>query len=91
MYSWDDAKRQSNLEKHGLDLADAGLVYEHPNKLTLESPRGGEARTLDVALVEIHGTMLALVYVKRGETVRAISLRRASRQERRLYEQALAE
>ena len=86
MITFDEQKRQSNLEKHGLDLADAGLVYDAPNKITLVSPRHGEARKQDIALVEVIGVVLALVYVERGEEVRAISLRRASRLERKIYE-----
>jgi uncharacterized DUF497 family protein len=31
---WDEGKRQSNLRKHGLDFADAHLVYDSPAKVT---------------------------------------------------------
>lgn len=86
MITFDEQKRQANLEKHGLDLADAGLVYAAPNKVTLVSPRHGEDRKQDIALVELLGVVLALVYVERGDEVRAISLRRASRLERKVYE-----
>jgi len=85
MITYDEAKRQTNLIKHGLDLADAWMVYNAPNKLTLESPRKGEARKLDIALVKVMGVVLALVYVERDEEVHAISFRRTSRIERRLY------
>jgi hypothetical protein len=85
MITWDEAKRLANLDKHGLDLADAGLVYDAPNKVTLESPRKGELRRMDVALVEVMGVVLALAYVARDQEIRAISLRRASKTERRLY------
>lgn len=89
MITFDQAKRKANLDKHGLDLADAGLVYDAPNKITLESPRKSEPRRMDIALVEVmHGVVLALVYVVRGKEVRAISLRRASKIERKLYEAA---
>jgi uncharacterized DUF497 family protein len=84
--TFDPDKDAINLEKHGLSLADALLVFDAPNKLTLQSTRQGEARLVDIALVEVAGVVLALVYVMRvpGE-VRAISLRRASKQERTLY------
>jgi uncharacterized DUF497 family protein len=81
----DETKRRSNLAKHGLDLADAGLVYDAPNKITLCSPRQDEDRLLDMAMVEVVGIVLVLVYVERGHDVRAISLRRASKQERKRY------
>lgn len=83
--TYDEAKRQANLAKHGLDLADAALVYDAPDKVTLESPRDGEDRRMDMALVDVVGVVLALVYVERGSEVRAISLRRASKAERKLY------
>lgn len=64
----------------------APLVFNAANKLTLESPRGDESRLMDVALVEVAGVVLVLVYVLRHHNeVRAISLRRASKQERKLY------
>lgn len=85
MIVFDDAKRQANLAKHGLDLADAGLVYDAPNKITFCSPRQDEDRLLDIAMVEVMGIVLVLVYVERAQDVRAISLRRASKQERKHY------
>jgi uncharacterized DUF497 family protein len=42
---------------------------------------------LDLALVVVRGRVLALVYTERGDDVRVISFRHASREERRQYEQ----
>jgi uncharacterized DUF497 family protein len=85
-FTFDPNKDAANIAKHGLSLADAPLVFNAPDKLTLESPRGDECRLMDVALVAVAGVVLVLVYVLREpDEVRAISLRRASRQERMLY------
>ena len=85
-FTFDPAKDAVNLAKHGLSLADAPLVFNAPDKVTLESPRGDEARLMDLALVEVAGVVVVLVYVLRHPNeVRAISLRRASKQERKLY------
>ena len=85
-FSFDPAKDAANLVKHGLSLADASLVFEAPDKLTLSSSRTEEARLMDLALVEVASVVLVLVYVLRGPgEVRPISLRRASKQERKLY------
>jgi uncharacterized DUF497 family protein len=85
-FTFDPGKNAANMARHGLSLADAPLVFPAPGKLTLEWPRIGERRLMDVALVAVAGVVLVLVCVLRepGE-VRAISLRRASRQERTLY------
>jgi uncharacterized DUF497 family protein len=84
--TYDPNKDATNIIKHGLSLADALLVFEAPDKLTLKSTKGDEARLMDVAMVAVAGVLLALVYVMREpDEVRAISLRRASKQERTLY------
>jgi hypothetical protein len=84
--TYDPDKDDVNIVKHGLSLADALLVFDTPNKLTLESTRQGETRLIDIAMVEVAGVVLVLVYVMRQpDEVRAISLRRASKQERTLY------
>jgi uncharacterized DUF497 family protein len=86
--TWDEGKRRSNLTKHKLDFADAALVYDHPDKLTRKSLRNEEKRNVDIAVVEVIGACLTLVYVERGEDVHVISFRNASRKERRLYTEA---
>ena len=72
------------MKKHRLSLADAPLAFEAPNKLTLSSSRADEARWMDLALVQVSGVVLVYVLRSPGE-VRAISLRRASKQERKLF------
>jgi uncharacterized protein len=85
VYEWDEAKREANLQKHGLDFKVAHLVYESPGKVTYKLKLSPEARFLDVALVELYGVVLALVYTRRDVDVRFISFRYASRKERRVY------
>jgi uncharacterized protein (DUF4415 family) len=46
MIVWDEAKRKTNLEKHGLDFADADMVYENPRKITFQSPRKWRERCM---------------------------------------------
>ena len=85
-FTFDPNKDAANITKHGLSLADAPVVLDAPDKLTLASPRGDEARLLDLAMVAVAGVVLALVYVLREpDEVRAVSLRRASKTERKLY------
>lgn len=86
MCEWDEAKRKANLEKHGLDFADAYLVYENPDKLTFRLPYSREERFQDLAIVQTALGMLSLVYTLRGEVIRVISFRPASRKERAIYE-----
>ena len=83
-YEWDENKRQANMKKHGLDFMDANRVYEAVGKLTLPL-RSDEERWMDIADVGRDSIVLILAYMYRGEAVRCISFRKASRKERRLY------
>jgi hypothetical protein len=87
VYVWDENKRKSNLKKHGLDFRDANLVYENPDKCTYDASRDDEYRLMDVALAVVKGRLLTLVYAERDDQVRVISLRNASRTERKQYEE----
>lgn len=87
-FTFDPRKDAANIIKHGLSLSDAPLVFNAHNKLTIESTRSNEDRLMDLAMVEVAGVLLVLVYVLREpNAVRAISLRRASKHERTLYAQ----
>jgi uncharacterized protein len=82
----DEDKRQSNLRKHGLDFVDVDLVFEASIKVAVDAARPGDDRYADLA--EVNGRVLMLVYSLRQQTVRCISLRVASRRERKLYDEA---
>lgn len=85
VYEWDENKRRKNLQKHGYDLADGQLVYESSNKITVESHRPNERRWLDIAEIGDEVVTLTFAYTLRGDIVRCISLRKASRKERSVY------
>lgn len=87
MFVWDEAKRKSNLKKHGLDFKDAYLVYDNPGKCTYDASRDDEDRLMDIALAVLKGRLLTLVYTDCGDEVRVISFRHASREERKQYEE----
>jgi uncharacterized DUF497 family protein len=86
-YQWDPEKAASNLGKHGVDFADAVGVFEDEWALTIKVEHvEGEQRfaTLGTDFLE---RVLVVVYTYRGGTIRLISARRATRRERRAYEQ----
>lgn len=88
LYEWDEAKREANLLKHGLDFVMAPVIHEAEVKLTLESPRGNELRWVDIAEVLEENLVLSLVYTRRLNAIRVVSLRKANRKERSLYVKA---
>jgi uncharacterized DUF497 family protein len=87
-YEWDPAKAASNLKKHKVDFADAALALEDPNALTVTDPdASGEERFVCLA-ADPEGRLLVTVYAHRANKVRIISSRKASRSERRRYEES---
>jgi len=83
--TWDEAKRQQNLAKHGLDFADAGWVLQSRYRLDIAVIRNGEERTQSISYVMERLTVLSLVHLERDETVRVVSFRYASQTESEVY------
>ena len=86
-YEWDPDKAVANLRKHGVDFADAALALEDPLAMTMPDPDAvGEERSVTIG-ADPSGQVLITVHTRRGRRIRIISSRRASRAERRDYEE----
>ena len=84
---WDEAKREDNLAKHGLDFAIALELFADYFMERLDARHDyGEDRW--VALGMIHSVPVVLVYTERDSKLRPISLRKATLMERSIYEKA---
>jgi uncharacterized protein len=82
---WDSRKAAANLQKHGIDFADAATVLEDERAVTVLDERiPDEARYLTVGMDAL-GRILVVAYTWRAETLRLISARRATPRERRQY------
>lgn len=85
-YQWDPEKAALNLEKHGVDFADAVGVFEDEWALTIkEEYVEGEQRFVTMG-TDFLGRVLVVVYTYRGDDIRLISARAATKRERRPYE-----
>jgi uncharacterized protein len=88
-YRWDPAKAKANVKKHGLEFADAVGVFDDPEAITLEDPDAeGEQRVLSLGL-DVLGRIIVVAYTYRGDEVRLISARKATRREVRVYEKRI--
>ena len=86
---WDERKNQANIQKHGLDFADAGEIFSMPMLVTLDDREDyGEDRWIGIGLLRTF--VVVVVYVEREhDTLRIISLRKALSYERAEYERIL--
>lgn len=83
-YTWQESKRQANLDKHKLDFIDADWVLESPYRLDIETQRKGERRQQSFAYVFDLLMVLTVVYLP-GDIPHIISYRPAKRTEREAY------
>jgi len=87
MAEWDEEKAASNLDKHGVDFADASAVLEDEMGLTRrDDGRQDEERWITLGM-DPFGRILVVAYTWREEEPRLISARIASKGERRQYEE----
>ena len=84
-YEWDEAKRETNLEKHGIDFVDAVKVFKN-HRLTAQSDRGDEERFISIG--PLGRRFIAVIYTIRGDAYRIISARRARDGEIRAYHES---
>ncbi len=88
-FEWDKSKAKSNLAKHGVSFEDASTVFGDPLSLTIPDPAHSRTENRSIVLGQSHqGKMLVVVHTERSNNVRIISARRASRRERKHYEES---
>lgn len=85
-FEWDEAKRQANIQEHGIDFEDAAGIFSRPY-LRIRSDRNDEVRF--VAIGCIRDVEIAVVYTVRAGACRMISARRARTNEREDYHAAV--
>jgi uncharacterized protein len=87
-FGWDQRKAESNLAKHRVSFEEAATVFGDALGRILGDPRHSidEERFVLLGLSQRH-RLLAVMFSARGEVIRIISARRATRRERRDYEE----
>jgi uncharacterized protein len=87
-FSWDARKAASNRRKHGVSFEEATTAFGDPLSLTVPDPDHGadEERFLLVGQSD-RQRLLVVAHAERGDEIRLISARPATRGERRNYEE----
>jgi uncharacterized DUF497 family protein len=82
-FEWDDAKAAANMLKHGVSFEEAITAFEDPRHLLVDDGAGDGGYLL--IGFSLHGRLLTVVHVERGQRERIVSAWRASTKEERLY------
>jgi uncharacterized DUF497 family protein len=87
-FEWNFSKAEVNFKKHGVSFHAASTVFGDPAALTFNDPHHsiGEHRFLTFGFSR-ENHLLAVVHTERHGKIRIISARRATAQERKIYEE----
>jgi uncharacterized DUF497 family protein len=84
MFTWDEAKRSENLNKHGIDFVDAQAIFAGYTVTAEDTREGyGEQRFLTLGL--LHGEVVSVAHAPREDNDHIISIRKATKHEARFY------
>lgn len=86
-FEWDPNKADSNLVDHGISFEEAATVFGDPLSRTNYDPDHSAEEDRYVTMGgSAAGHLLVVSHTDRGESIRIISARRATRRERKAYE-----
>ena len=86
IYDWDEAKRRSNIDKHGIDFFELRAAFFDPDGCYYRDQRRDHGEIRYVLLARWNDKIVHIVFTDRGEYRRIISARQAHWKERVLYE-----
>jgi uncharacterized protein len=87
-FEWDLHKAARNLRKHGVSFPEAVTIFGDPLALTYDDPDHSvvERRFITVGMSSAR-RVLIVAHADRGENIRIVSARKATRRERIHYEE----
>lgn len=89
-FEWDDNKAESNFLKHGIKFEQAVTVFADPYLLFTEDSKHSEQEQREWAIGEAkNGSLLVVIFTMRSDSIRIISARKATKIERKQYEQGI--
>jgi len=92
IYEWDPKKAKANLRTHGVSFDEAAGVFLDPLAVTFPDPdhSGEEFREITIGR-SASQRVVFLSHTRRGDRTRLISARKATRRERKQYEESISE
>jgi len=87
-FTWDDAKAAANQQKHGVSFAEAQTVFDNPLAVLFNDDAHSERASREIIIGHsVRNRLLVVCFTERPDSVRIISARRATTQERLDYEE----
>ena len=87
LFEWDPNKAAENLQKHGVSFEEAATIFADFLSVTIDDPlHSDDEQRLVIIGQTVRGQTLVVVHTVRGDKIRIISARQATKQERKSYE-----
>lgn len=87
-FTWNARKAAANVRKHGVSFAEAATTFGDPLSITISDPDHSEDEERFLLIGRsIRQHLVVVAHVERGDTIRIISARPATRRERISYEE----
>lgn len=86
-FEWDKRKAISNIKRHGVAFEEASTVFGDPLSSTIQGPKHSnkEDRYITIGL-SAKFRIIVVIHTERGDTIRIISARLATKREKINYE-----
>ena len=86
-FEWDAQKARTNERKHGVSFDEAATAFGDPLSVTIPDPEHSDDEDRFILMGSTYlGRILVVVHTDRGDNIRVISARSATRTEMRAYE-----
>jgi uncharacterized protein len=86
-FTWGSQKAESNRRKHGINFDEAATVFKDSLAFIFDDVHSGEENREIIIEHSFSGQLLLVCFTQRGEEIRIISARMATRYERQDYEE----
>lgn len=87
IFEWDLKKAKTNMGKHGVSFEEASTAFKDPLSLTINDPlHSSDEKRLVLIGMSYNNRILVVIHTERGDNVRVISARKATKKERKYYE-----
>ncbi len=88
LFEWDPNKAKENIETHGISFDEASTAFGDTLSLAIYDPLHSEEEDRLILIGNSHrNRLLVIVHTERAENIRIISARKATKKERKQYEE----
>jgi hypothetical protein len=88
LFEWDPSKARRNIETHGVSFDEASTTFKDTLSLTIHDPLHSDEEDRFILIGNsIKNRLLVVVHAESGNKIRIISARKATKKERKQYEE----